>query len=416
MYLLKSSVCLERTIGAQWTNVDLSEVLIGSAYQQYKNFFLILSHPSSPDDLYVDMSQVAVEAYSFNGTITEWLRYIGDNALPFVSDVPSTKRKFVKYANAVQAGYITNFAKMGYNYTSRMPGGSLTDISLQRDQFKTNMELIGKGCLVTVNGVIHRTASNDKKAYAIEGGTTVRHSNNTAIGIISFLDIGKLTQVSLDPAKILPVDNETYPSDSVVITLDEELDLENKSFFLVLMGSFVFINGNSFKQIGERSFLLHLSLLNYEERLMDAHKLIDLSPAGFTAPNNAPSFFSFDEIRSLEGVRKILTLSQSFFVILDTPNLYIEKHGILKASFPGQFRSYTDPVYPLMVNGGRMVDYWKVEENGVWTVDVTDSYYRRYVLSEGDRDRAHFASDALDTTRRYEHGEGHFLEISTIKE
>lgn len=41
MYLLKSSVCLERTIGAQWTNVDLSEVLIGSAYQQYKNFFLI---------------------------------------------------------------------------------------------------------------------------------------------------------------------------------------------------------------------------------------------------------------------------------------------------------------------------------------------------------------------------------------
>ena len=103
-------------------------------------------------------------------------------------------------------------------------------------------------------------------------------------------------------------------------------------------------------------------------------------------------------------------------MIVDTPNLHVEKHGILKASFPGQFRSYTDPVYPLMVNGGRLVDYWKIEENGCWSVDVVDSYLRRYVLTEADKLRAQFASDALDTTRRYEHAEGHFLEISTIKE
>ncbi len=416
MYLLKSSVCLERTIGAQWTNVDLSEVLIGSAYQQYKNFFLILSHPSSSEDLYVDMSQLAIEAYSFYGTVSEWLRFIGDSALPFVTDIPSTKRKFVKYANAIQTGYITSFAKMGYNYPTEMSKGSLTDISLQRDQFKTDMELFGKGCLITVNGVIHRTASNDKKAYAIDGAKTVRHTNNTAIGIISFLDVGKLTQVTLNPANIFSLDNDTLPSDGVIFTLEEDIDLENKSFFLVLMGTPVFINSKNFEQIGVRTFLLKLSLLNYEERLMDAKKYMDLSPLEFTGPNHGPSFFSLEQIHSLESIRKVLTLSQSFFVIVDTPNLHVEKHSILKASFPGQFRSYTDPVYPLMVNGGRLVDYWKIEEVGCWSVDVTDSYLRRYVLTETDRLRAQFASDALDTTRRYEHAEGHFLEISTIKE
>ena len=416
MYLLKSSVCLERTIGAQWTNVDLSEVLIGSAYQQYKNFFLILSHPSSPVDLYVDMSQVAIDVYSFNGTVTDWLRYIDDAALPFVPNIPSTKRKFVKYANAIQTGYVTSFAEMGYNSPLNATRASFMDISLQRDQFKTDMELFGKGCLVTVNGIIHRTVSNDKKAYAIDGAKTVRHSNNTAVGIISFLDVGKLSQVALNPLNILPLDNETLPSDAVIITLDEEFDLENKSFFLVLMGTPVFINPKNFEQIGVRSFLLRLSLLNYEERLMDANKYMDLSSLEFIAPNHAPGFFSLEQIHSLEGVRKVLTLSQSFFVIVDTPNLHVEKHSILKASFPGQFRSYTDPVYPLMVNGGRLVDYWKIEENGCWTVDVVDSHLRRYVLTEADKLRAQFASDALDTTRRYEHAEGHFLEISTIKE
>ena len=412
MYTLVSSLCLGNTVGAQWETPDLSAVFLYSAYMEYKRFYLTLSHPAVEGPIYVDMNQVRTEASGFVGTVTQWLISLADRSLPTVEALPNEKVRYAKFANATQTGYNIELALAGLNYSDNYPALSMTDLKLTRPQFGTDMTLLESHCLTTVNGFIHQCTSTETEAFILDGAVTGRMGNDNHVGIYSFLDIGRLTKINLDPVNIVPMELNTSLKEKIRFSVTA--DLTGKSYFLVLGGYLVMPEENVFFQTGENTFSLDLNLLPYEERLLESHSLINLSSLDLVPPNNAPDGFDMTQVWSDDVIRKYMTLSQSFFVVVDTDHLSVDRKVIQKAAFPGQFICWDNPVYPVVGGHGKFFEFWKQEEQGKWTINTRDTYYRRFVYTEGPRKRATYASGALDTTRVYDHSQAYMLEISTL--
>lgn len=413
MYTLVRSLCLGNSIGAQWETPNLSAAFLTSVYKAYKKIYLTLSHPSVTELLHVDMNVLRGDISGFTGTVSQWLTSIGSRTLPMIDSLPDGRMRYAKFANAVQAGYLLDQAVAGMNYDANYPLLSKTDIRMRRPQYGTQMKLLETHCLVTVNGFIHDTVATDTEAFVLGGATTGRMGNDNHVGIYSFVDIGKLTKVKLNPLKIVPMENGTTLMEKIRFSVDE--DLTGKSFFLVLGGYLVMPKANVFFQTAAKSFSLNLNMLPYIERLLESYTLLNLTSMGMIPPNHAPGGFDLSQMRSDEKIRKYMTLPQSFLVIVDTEQLHSEQRVIQRAAFPGQFICREDPVYPVIGGHGKFFEFWKQEEQGKWVVNTRDTYYRRYIYSEGPRNDANFTSSALDTTRSYDHSQAFLLEISAIK-
>ena len=414
MYQFKNALTLGKTIGAQWEYRDLSDVFIYSAYQEFKKIYLILTHVSVDHDLYVDMEDVRQDAYSFNGSITQWIGGLEGKSVPFTDSLPDSNIRYVPYANAIQSGYDVQLANAGLHYPDGVNARNFGDLKLTRTQFKTDMELINNYCLMTVNGYFHNHVGNQSEVVIEQGGKSGFKAQDTQVGILSFLDVGKLNKIKIDPLKIFPSDE----GGTLYERLRFDIDIApiTKPFFLILGGYLVFPKNNVFFQSGNNSYTLSVKDLHYEERIMESEKFLDLSSMGFIRPNIAPSGYDLENLRSDAVIKKYLTMSQSFFVTVDAPMLAINKHVIQRAAFPGQFLHHEDPVFPIQGANGRFLDYWKIQEGEMWSLNCTDTFSRNFVYPEGTRDRAKYALGALDTTRRYDHTQAYMLELSTYKE
>jgi hypothetical protein len=83
----------------------------------------------------------------------------------------------------------------------------------------------------------------------------------------------------------------------------------------------------------------------------------------------------------------MFTLSQSFLVFIDNPDLFIEYDTLRRSSLANIYTSYTQPKYPLTLGYGRLGDYWSVIEDGQWSVTVQDNIKWNYIFNtvpEGD--------------------------------
>lgn len=414
MYLLKNALVLGKTIGAQWNYKDLSDVFVYGAYQEFKKIYLILTHPSSDVDLYVDMDEVRQEAYSFNGSITQWLNSLGNQSLPLVENIPNANIKYAKYSNALQAGYEFKLANTGLHYPEGVSKRTFADIKLTREKFKTDMELIRDYCLLSVNGFFHDHVGNQNEIFIQKGAKSGFKAQESQVGIYSFLDVGKLTKFRLNSAKITPSDEGGNLYQRLRFTVEQ--NTEDKPFFLVLGGYIIFPQENIFFQSGINTFTLALENLHYEERIMESDHFLDLSDLEIKRPNMSPNGYDLNQLRSDVFIEKYLKMSQTFLVTVDCENLSIERKVIQRASFPGQFLHFEDPVFPILGAHGRFLDYWKILEGNQWSINCTDTYHRNYVYPEGERERANYALAAMDTTRRYEHTQAYMLELSTNKE
>ena len=414
MYQLKNALTLGKTIGAQWDYRDLSDVFVYAGYQEFKKVYLILTHTSGPEVLYVDMDDVRQEAYSFNGSFAQWVAQLGNQSVPFTANLPNAKIRYAKYANALQAGYEINLGNAGLYYEAGVNARNFTDVKLTRNKFKTDMELINDYCLMTVNGFFHDHVGNQTETFILKGGKTGFKSQETQIGIYSFLDVGKLNKIKINPLKIASTD----VGGSFYERLRFEVDFEvgDKPYFLIMGGYMIFPKENIFFQTGPSTFSLALNQLHYEERIMESDKFIDLSELELSAPNMSPNGYDLAQLRSDETIAKYLSMSNSYLVVVDAPMLAVERHVIQRAAFPGQFLHYEDPVYPVIGAHGRFLDYWKIEEGNMWSINCTDTFSRNFVYPEGARERAKYTLASLDVTRRYEHTQAYMLEISTNKE
>lgn len=410
MYTFQNAICLSRSIGSQWKETDLSDILVYDIFLNYSKVFLILHNDVLDEDQYVDMDTLRSEFSSYGNTLEALLVLLGNRTLETVDVLPSSTVKFAKYSDAVRSEYKVEPIIAGRVLPPNFPDGEKEDLKITRPKYTTSMDLLHTHCLVSVNGFFHMTGAANNEAFAYQGAKTMRKCNNNHLGITSFLDIGRLEKIPFDPETIVPVNSGRPLYEKLMFTIDA--DMENKSYFMILGGYLVFPENGTFWRNGDQSFILDLNRLPYLERVIESDLYLDLSSLGLTPQSIGDPLYNSDELRSDEVIKKYFSLSQSYFVIVDVPHLVTNKIHLRHSSLPGMFTAYQDPVYPLIVKNGKIAEYWKVHEDGHWAVNVQDSFLRNMIISQQPVGQNVTVSGNLVPTKPFHHSRGFLLEIA----
>lgn len=410
MYSFVNAVALSRSIGSQWTEIDLSDILVFDIYTKYTKVYLILSNPDIVGDVYVDMDVLKASYSTYQGTLNELFVELGNITLPTVSELPNLIVKYAKYSDAFRSEYKIDLTNIGTVVPEGYPHADLHDLVLDRPRYTTDMSLLHSHCLVSVNGYVHMTDTDGDKAYVYKGADTMRQSRTNQLGILSFLDIGSLTKTLIDPNRIIPQEPLGLLKDKIYFSVDE--DLTNKSYILVLGGYLVFPEENVFWRNGDNTFALDINQIPYPERLCESNSYLDLSDLLLTDSPIDPALLNIDEIYSDDVLKRYMTLSQSFLVIVDTPNLVTNKIFLRHSNVPGSFTSYQDPSYPLIANYGKIAEYWKIQEGNQWSIRVVDSFIRNFVFTNQPIYQLHNVTDQLNPSMPFLMSKGFLLEIA----
>lgn len=412
MYSYIKSVCLARTAGSQWIEQNIANHVVFSIYDTFSKVYVELSLPALPQNIYIDLDSLRAEFSSYAGTLNDLLVTLGSRTLETVPQLPNTEIKFVKYSDAIRARYKVDICKIGLNLPDNYPVDGKPDLVLTRPAYETDLTLIHSHCLVTVNGYVHMTDTDGTKAYVVDGGKTLQRSRMNKLGIMSFLDVGRLTKVKILPADI---SGQTPAGDLYNRTFfTVNRDLTRKTCILVLGGYIVMPEAGVFWQTGTSTFAIDWTKIPHVERIYESEKTLDLSALSLNADPANPNLFSLPEMTSDATLIKYLTMSQSFLLIVDKEYLLTKKVAIKHSNMPGMFTAYQDPTYPLFVGHGKLAEYWKTYEGESqrWSVTVADSYYQNFIISQQNTNNLNLVNNNEVPERSFYNSRGLMLEIS----
>ena len=409
MYIYVQALVLPRKLPSEWVVVDISTMLVSDIFKKYVKVYVTLSNVSLPSNVYVDLDVLRGMYSTYSDTLNNLLIALGSQSLQTVPNLPSSNVTRSTYSDAIRAGYKINTCVAGSNLPANFPTTNKHDLLLTRPNYNTDMSLIHNYCLVSVNGYYHLTDTDSKVAYVYKGADTMRKSNNNTLGMLSFINVGKLTKIPLTATNIKPQALNAFLKDKIYITTTASLD--NMSYMLVLGGYLVFPEEGIFWRNGDNSFALDINKIPYLERLFESNLYIDLSPLGLDKSSINPDLLNIPNAYSDSVLTNYLTLSQSYLVIIDVPYMATDRQYIRNCKMPGMFTSYVDPTQPLIVGHGRVAEYWKVYEDGQWAVNTVDSYLRNYIALSQSSDYEVNITNALRSDKPYNHSEGFLLDI-----
>lgn len=412
MYTYVKVTSLKRTIGAQWSDADISTLPLYMMFYEYSHVYLELSNPVLSSNVYVDMNEYRTEFGSFQNSLADWFVHIGSRTLTVVASIPSTDVKYAKYNDVYRSKYKVNVCKIGVNYPNNYPLIELKDLVLSRPEMPSILPYIHTDCLTTVNGFVHMSDTDHaEECYIVDGATSMRKRNDNQMGILSFEGFGGLQKIKI-PLESIRGQTPTSPLKERIY-FDIPGNLDDKSYILILGGIMFFIEPEVFWRSGTNTFALDINRIDYPGLLFDSEQYIDISGLELLKDPQDPKLWDFNNIYSDEVLKNYLTMSQSFMVIVNKPMLLTNKIHVKRSDIPGYLRCYQEPVYPLMMGRGKIADYHKTYENdGVWSLRVTDPWYRHYILNsinpvEGNKINSHLRPD-----RPFRYSRAFFLEIA----
>lgn len=408
-YNLIKTVVLGRTIGSQWKEIDASTIPVVVLYTTYYKVYLELSHVSLTENIVIDLDSLKYTYSSYNGFISDMLVLLGDATLENVGSLPNTNIKYAKFSDAFRSFYKVDLTKIGFTLPDNYPISLKNDLVLTRPNYNTDMSLLDTHCLITVNGYVHDTITSDNKTYVYDGGKTLRKARNNSIGILSFLDMSEVHKTHITNEQIYsnPIDGNLYDR----IYIDTGIDLDTKSYFLVLGGYIILPEENILWKVNTTTVALSLHNIPFIERFYESDVVLDLSELEIERDFNNPEVFNINQLKSDEFIRSYLKLRNSFIVTLDVNHLTYNKIYLRHSNMPGMFTAYQDPSYPLVVNYGRIAEYWKTHEDGQWSVTVNDSFLRDFVIDFNTRNNLELINGHLLPMTPNKHSRGFLLEI-----
>lgn len=414
MYKYEGSFVQRQAASSQVESPNLEFAPVVQIYLDYYRAFLVLSHPSSPEPLYVNMEDVRRQLAAFSGTVVEWLLINGDNTIPTVpaSSLPNPKHRSASYIELTRGGYQVNPAQAGVFYPADVNDrDNQVDLSVVRKD--SNMELINDKVLFTVNGFIHDSVALESTAYIRNGMKSATIANVHTAGMISFADIGTLKRIPLKAENIKPFQEGTSLKEKMRITVPEYEP--GKAYFLVLGGYLIFAQPNRFFQVDEKTFALDINSFDFVERILESSNFIDMRPLELTQPNNMsqPGIY-VDELLSNDVLLRYLTLSQTFFVQLSVDNIHVKRAVSMHEPYPGRYLRVQEPVEPLMGAHGRLIEYWPIKGTASWILDVNDNFRRDYIYSERGQKQWKLVDHTEDVTHAKRVSGAYLLDIHSF--
>jgi hypothetical protein len=412
--LVRSRYRADRRKG-RWQEADLSNEIVTTLSTTFGDVILYVSYSGAGQQQLKALKFDNVTTWMNNVdpsmTVQQWLTSIGNQTLPFEAKLPNETERLVRYAQAWHAGYVAQPKGREMHVNSTASKFVKEDLLMTHPTH--SYADYDKYCLTTVNGYFHITDYTSNGIRVWDGNKSVRRSNNNQIGVYSFETVGALQKVPITEAMVKPQRPGAPLNDAAYISMPNNIDIDNKTVLLVI-GGYLHVLGKVYKPVGDRTWRIEVGVSMFLDRYIQSVQELDMDHLGLTIDPKSPTLMSLDQMRSDETVMKYLTMSQSFFVVVDTPSFFQDFEPIEWLRLPGRFIDPTGDNLPLVGAYGRMLDYHTIHEVDTFVYAGTEN--KRY-----DYDAAHrknWTTKALVDGGRYsanpfKHDEAFFRVLGT---
>lgn len=271
-YSYEQAIVKPKGRGERWREEDVQDTALSSLLNDYVDARFELSHPtlSEPQTLTLDALRPLVTTLSI--TFNEWLASLGDSSLPTTAGKPEIKTATAMNVDAWMAGFDVERSRMGSHPDTEWGDDQQPDLLLTRDD--TDYDDLYRHCLVTVNGLIHRTSAAESGLYVVNGARSQRDSNQTNIALTSFAAVGELQFVNLTQDMLYRPREEVRYYQQAYLNLG--VPTENKTVMLVI-GGYLHVLDDVYQSIGDGLVKIDFNAYPMVQRYYESRHLLDLS-------------------------------------------------------------------------------------------------------------------------------------------
>lgn len=411
MYTLVDAVLRESGINKVWSSVDIVNMTLPQIFKKYHSGYIVLRSVSLDHNQYVDLAELKqLKLPITTQPFYLWLNALGNTALPSTEVEPAFAESRVGYTDAWSA----NYKMILVDPASGLPSDSrvrtdLTDGLLFRNGLPARYL---SNALITVNGFLHRSAVHGVGLQVEGAGKTLQMSQNNQVGLLSFTNVGDIQLLGLSPDQILKGNNNRSLYDETYVNLG--VDLTNKSLLMSLGG---YLNTAGIEVINPEIGLLRLrvSRMNFHKRIIESMNKIDLSSLDLYRPDHLPNTISITQCLDDNAIRSYLQLSQTFFIIVDTPGISINRVPIDNVKLYGLYESNTEPKWPMIDSLGRLPEYVKNRQDAFWVMRCGELYHRDYNFESRPLTELDRVGSSVVPPNGYHKEVGHMVEIRSMK-
>lgn len=416
MYITTSAIVKSRGFSGRWETLDLSNTVLNTLWVTYARIYLILTNQYSPVDLCLDMSLVVDEMTKVNPnlTVSQWLNGLGNASLPTTTVIPKLEFGHVRYRDAIAAGYKHDLLHRSVHPSVPIPSGTKQDVSLVKHGI--DYSEFEKYCLTTINGFFHRCVGNADNVQILDAGTSLQFGNDNHVGILSFLDIGELDIIPITTSMVSSATPAGTLGNSVNLKIPEEHEVGDKTI-LVSIGGYLHYVGKLIKYVGNGILQVDIGNFGLESRFYDMQNKIDISSMTQHLPKKNGSFnqVALSELYADPVILALLTLSQSFIVLVDNTDIFIEHEELEQTFTPGLYLTRTKPDYPVVFNKGSLYSYWAIAEEDVWTISGKTNERPNYNHETSQVHQQLSIDNTRNTINPTDWSRAYFLKISALK-
>jgi len=407
MYTLVQAVARPVGGGGRWTTIALGEMLLPVVFSTYDRILVTLANSYLSHYVSLDLADIRETYGSQDITFNAVLAAVGNGTLPTSDTLPVLRTRYAKYNDVFQAGYKVQAVHPVAAPDTPMPAVDRTWLMLTKPGVDYNVAY--ESFLVSVNGFIHATDASADGVYVKEGMASRHRSGKAEMGLYSFKQLGKLSFVPIKDDMLYRQDPSQLYKDRIHV--DIGMDVSNKTVMLVLGGYLHVLDERTFYRVSDSSFAVVFNNLPYIERFLNSRQYLDLSSMNVEISTDNPSHFSVEDLFSDFAIKAYMTLSQSFFVILDNPDIFVERKLLQGSKMPGLYISDDAPVYPLLDELGKMVNFGYQYETGLYSITTTDAYRHDYNFRTVDSRNALSLGDNRNPARPLANGDLQYLQI-----
>lgn len=410
MYKLVSAIGKYADQKSRWESVDISAMTLAAIYQKFTKVFAILHNDVLDQDITFDFDSIKALCYYSTLTPNDYFTSLGNKALVSSGDYPTLKYGYVQYNDVFQAGYDVTPIFPNASITSELPASEKTAVILTKPG--ADYASVYKNCLFSVNGYLHLTDYDTTGVYIMDANKTRRHSGLNTLGIYSFKDVGALKIIPITEGMVKKQADNVPFSSRAYICLDE--DIGDRTVAISVGGYLHLCDAKTVRQVGERIVSFEFLNIPLYERIIESYGVLDLSDLKLTDYQyKNPYLFDRAEVMSDDVIKRYLTLSQSFIVLIDNADVFTNQMPVEPTPYSGIYYTYAKPIKPLVGDRGKLLEYWAQYEDGAHILTTRSCGRDNYLFRTGMVESMKGVSDQRVPTDAQQKPGAHFLLIAT---
>lgn len=409
MYKLVDAIVKPLDGTRRWRSMDVASVALSDLYNNFKSVILTLSHTALSNKVSLNIEVLRNRLGGSRNTVGEWLTLNGNKTLPTSNELPVIRTRYAQFSDAIRSGYHATPTHPTMHADMPLPVADKTDLLVTKPG--VDYKFICERVLANVNGFYHLTDWSTDGLFVVDGMKSCIKSGRNELGLLSFMQLGTIDLIPIKKEMIYKQREGQLLKYNCYV--DTGVDLSQKTVMLVLGGYLHVLDPRVFFRVSPSAFGIDFAQIPLVDRYYESFDVLNLDALDLERTKNNAGQISISDLYSDKVLTNYLTLSQSFFVVLDNTEIFLDTIELKASPFPGCYTSFGPPIYPMVVGRGKHEVYWPRKEHDRFSVNVNASWMGKPNYNTVATLKQKSVSDAQRPIDGYRNLPAHFLLIGS---